>query len=255
MCISLFDCNAGVGKTGGEYPAAESPDEFLTVMEHYGIDKALVYNLSDFESGHLDDPSEILSFCKYSDHLHPSVIVVPPETGEQPPPDVWIEELISSGIKAVRAYPRWYHFDFLPYCMGSLLEVLQARRMPIFVTYYEYGAHPWDHTPEWDHIHRMAVEFPELPIIVLYTGMLQNRRIFPLMAHCPNVRFDTICATFRFLKYVTERFGPERLVVGTRYPIYEPGLHVSWPQYADIDNRARALIAGDNIRNMLEAVR
>ena len=75
------------------------------------------------------------------------------------------------------------------------------------------------------------------------------------MARCPNVRCDTICSTFRFPEYVSQRFGPERLVIGTRYPVYEPGLHVSWPRYADLDDRARALIAGDNVRNMLEAVR
>jgi len=253
--ISLFDCNAGVGKTGLKHPAAESPGEFLAVMDHYGIDDALVYDLTDLESGRFDDPSHILTFCEESPRLHPSAIVVPPETNEQPRPDVWVDELIASGIGAVRAFPPWHHFDFLPYCMGSLLEVLQAHRMPIFVTYYEQGAHPWAHTPEWDHIHRTAVEFPELSIIVLYTGMLQNRRIFPLMERCPNVRFDTICATFRFVEFVAERFGPERLVIGTRYPTYEPGLHVSWPRYAQIDDRARALIAGDNVRNMLEAVR
>ena len=254
MCVSLFDCNAGVGRTGSGYSAAESPDEFLAVMDHYGIHEALVYHLTDLEGGRLDDPSEILGFCEHSDRLHPSAIIVPPETDEQPPPGVWVDKLISLGIKAVRAYPRWYHFDFLPYCMGSLLEVLQERHMPIFVTYYEYSAHPWGHTPEWNHICRTAVEFPDLPIVVLYTGMLQNRRIFPLMSRCPNVRFDTICAAFRFLEYTTERFGPERLVLGTRYPVYEPGLHVSWPRYADLDDQARALIAGDNIRNMLEGV-
>ena len=253
--VSLFDCNAGVGKTGLGYPAAESPDEFLAVMDHYGIDEALVYDLTDLETGRLDDPSEILSFCARSGRLHPSVIAVPAETAEQPAPEIWIEELLSAGIRAVRAYPRWYHFDFLPYSMGSLLKVLEAHRMPIFVTYYEYAEHPWEHSPEWDHIYRTAVAHPALPIIVLYTGMQQNRRAFPLLARCPNVRVDTICSTFRFLELVTERLGAERLVIGTRYPIYEPGLHVSWPRYADLDSHARALIAGDNVRNMLEAVR
>ena len=255
MSISLFDCNAGVGKTGLGYPAAESPDEFLAVMDHYGIHESLVYDLTDLEIARLDDPSAILAFCATSPRLHPSAIVVPPETGELPPPERWVEELLSAGIRAVRAYPKWYRFDFLPYCMGSLCEVLEAHRMPVFVTYYAYGDHPWEHTPEWDHIHRTAIAYPELPIIVLYTGMLQNRRILPLMARCPNVRFDTICSTCRFPEFVTERFGADRLVIGTRYPIYEPGLHVSWLRYADLDSRARALIAGDNVRDMLEAAR
>jgi hypothetical protein len=252
--ISVFDCNAGVGKTGLAYPAAESPDEFLAVMDHYGIDEALLYNLTDLETGRLDDPSEILAFCGTSECLHPSAIVVPPDTGEQPPPETWIPELLASGVKAVRAYPKWHRFDFLPYCMGSLFEMLQAHHMPVFVTYYAYGDHPWEHTPEWDHIHRTAIAYPELPIVVLYTGMLQNRRILPLMARCRNVRYDTTCATFHFLEHVAQRFGSDRLVIGTRYPVYEPGLHVSWPRYADLDDRGRALIAGDNVRHMLESV-
>jgi predicted TIM-barrel fold metal-dependent hydrolase len=253
--ISLFDCNAGVGKTGLAYPAAERPAEFLAVMDHYGIDEALVYDLTDLETGRFDDPSTILAFCAHSERLHPTVMVVPPETGEQPPPDAWVEQLLAAGIKAVRAYPSWHRFDFLPYCMGSLLEVLQAHRVPVFVTYYVPKAHPWEHTPEWDHVHRTALAYPDLPIVVLYTGMLQQRRMLPLLARCPNVRLDTISSTFAFLEFVSQRFGPERLVIGTRYPKYEPGLHVSWPRYADLDERARALIAGDNVRAMLEAVR
>ena len=78
MNVSLFDCNAGVGKTGLAYPAAEQPAEFLAVMDHYGIDEALVYDLTDLETGRFDDPSTILAFCAPSDRLHPSAIVLPP---------------------------------------------------------------------------------------------------------------------------------------------------------------------------------
>ena len=85
VSISLFDCNAGVGKTGLGFPAVTSADEFLAVMDRYGIDESLVYNLTDLETARLDDPSDVLSFCAASPRLHPSTMVVPPETGEQPP--------------------------------------------------------------------------------------------------------------------------------------------------------------------------
>ena len=55
--------DAGVGKTGLGFAAAASPDEFLAVMDHYGIDESLVYDLTDLETARLDDPSEILAFC------------------------------------------------------------------------------------------------------------------------------------------------------------------------------------------------
>jgi predicted TIM-barrel fold metal-dependent hydrolase len=90
---------------------------------------------------------------------------------------------------------------------------------------------------------------------VVYTGMLQGRRLFPLLEQCPNVLADLTCASFLYVDEVTARFGSHRLVFASHYPTEDPGLYTTWVNYAKIPEEARRNVAGDNLRRLLEAVR
>lgn len=249
----LFDCNAGVGKTGLGYFAEERADNFLSLMDYYGIKEALVYDLNALENGLFVD-DWIVKFCKRSERLHPSIILSPPACGEQPDSGTIIDIMRENKIKAVRMYPEWHNFDFLPYCLGPLFELLQKYKIPVFYNSYNYGDHPWLHKPRWDHIARTAASYPDMPIIVLYTGMIQNRRILPLLKKFANIKVDISCHTFNFIEYVTENMGADRLLFGTCYPVEDPGLYVMPVNYSRIDSRKRKLIAGNNLRNLLKGV-
>ena len=290
------------------------PGEMCSILDHYGIDEALVYDVQMVEGARvgMGDAERLLVFCSChrvgleaspprghrvippseisnpkqipstksrkqrkqvtkdsgfsvssvlsvaeapSRRLHPTVPIVPPGTAEQPPPKELVDWLKASGIRAVRAFPAWHAFDFLPYCIGPLLEILEDRRVPVLVSYNAPGVHHWPLTPPWDHIERTARAFPRLPIVVVLTGMLQDRRWLPLLNECPNVRCDISCCTFGLIELVCRTLGPERLLFGSGFPCYEPGLVITWPRYADISEEAAKLIAGDNLRALIQAVR
>ncbi len=256
--IALFDCFVGVGASGHfDRRGIVEPAVLLRMMDRFGIAEALVYDQQEVEIGRFGDNAFILEFCKASPRLHPSVALAPPGTGELPPPREWVASLLAQGICAIRAWPEWHRFDFLPYCLDPLLEELQSQQMPLFVSYcsIEPGNFPWGHKPNLDHVQRTAEAYPDLPIILTHTGMLENRRLLPLLRACPNVRCDITGTAGGFLELVSAEFGPERLLFTGEFPIFDPGLIVAWPRYADVPEQAAQRIAGENLRSLLAGVR
>jgi len=254
--IALFDCNLGMGESGLGARGPADAQEACAILDRYGIAEALVYDIQDVETGRFDGSGRLAAFCDGSSRPHPSVPMAPPETGEQPATETWLDSLAAAGVRAVRAFPDWHHFDFLSYCLGPALEALQRRRMPVLVTYFspDHGGF-FSHRPNWDHIARTATAFPDLPIVVLQTGMLQSRNWLPLMRACPNVRCDMTFMNFGLVELVCRRLGPERLVFGTGFPYVDASITVTGPHYADIPERAARRIAGDNLRALLSEVR
>ncbi len=256
--IEFFDCFMGIGASGHfDRRGITDPSEALALMDRLGIAEALVYDQQEVEIGRFGDDAFILDFCRRSPRLHPSVSIAPPGTGELPSPREWVRSLLERGIRAVRAWPEWHRFDFLPYCLGTLLKELEAHRVPLFVSYYsiEPGNFPWGHKPNLDHIQRTASAFPDLPIILNHTGMLENRRLLPLLHSCPNVRCDITGAAGGFIELVSGGLGPERLLFTAEFPIFDPALLIPWVRYADIPEAQARFIAGDNLRQLLDSAK
>lgn len=253
--LSFFDCDVGVGHTAFSYPSTKTPSQLLGMMDLYGIQDALVYDRGAHESGLFDRFDFLLGFCGESPRLHPSVPIVPPATGEQPPPDELVGLLVESGVKAVRACPNAHSFNFDVFSMGALLAALEARRIPVIHSSMRVQDHPWKHAPAWENVREVALAFPQLPIVVVYTGMLQGRKLLPILQNCPNVLADLNCVSFQFIEYVVERFGSRRLVLASHYPTEDPGFYTAMVNYSGISAEARRDVAGGNVRRLLEAVR
>lgn len=253
--LRFLDCEIGVGGTGMSLPTITDPSKLLAVMDRYAIEKALVYDRGAHESGVFDRFDFILDFCRRSDRLLPTIPILPPATGEQPPPKELVGMILASGIKAVRACPGAHHFIFDAFAMGTLLEELELHAVPILHTSMHLQDHSWAHEPAWRDIREVAKAFPRLPIVVLYTGMLQGRRLLPLLEGCSNVLADLTCMSFQFVQFVTERLGSKRLVMASHLPCEDPGIYTTWVNYCGLDEEARRDIASGNMLRLLEAVR
>ena len=254
MALPFFDCEMGIGHTAFGYPATPKPADVLAVMDRYGIEGALVYDRGAHEAGVFDRFDFLLEYCRQDPRLVPSIPIVPPATGEQPPPRELVEFCLANGIKAVRACPSAHNYLFDSHSMGPLLAELEIHGMPVIHTSMQVQDHPWLHAPAWPGIRDAALAFPRLPIVVVYTGMLQGRNLFPLLEECPNVLADLTCASFQFVEEVARRFGSDRLVMASHFPTEDPGLYTTWVTYAGVSEEARKNIAGDNLRRLLGAV-
>jgi len=255
MNLSFVDGDVGVGLTAFALPAARDAAALLRRLDRYGIAEALVHDRAVLETADFRSHDFILDFCKGSDRLHPVLPIVPPATGEQLPPREFVAFCRANGVKAVRASPKVHRFSFDPPSLGPLLGELEAHRMPVFYNSMALQDHPWEHSPGWADIRAVATAYPQLPVIVVFTGMLQGRMLYPLLATCPNVLVDLTCVSFQFIEDVVERFGPERLIMASHFPVEDPALYTTWVSYARIGEEARAAIAGGNLRRLLEAAR
>lgn len=253
--LTFFDGDIGIGRSGVGLPVLATPADALAMMDRYGIAKALVYDRGAVESGVLNGFDFIIDFCAGSERLYPTISITPPATREMPPPDELIDNILTNGIKGVRVWPRYHAFDFLPYSFGPLLALLEAHRVPVFYHSNDVQDHPWLHRVAWEHIRETAHAFPHLPIIVNWIGMLDNRRVFPVLETCPNVRTDLNGMTFQYIEFVVEHFGSDRLVLCSHHPILDPGAFAAWIAYSGVSPADRAAIAHRNLAQLVEGIR
>ena len=255
MSVSFFDCDIGVGQSGLGLPVTATSVETLSLMDRYDIADALVHDRGQHETGDFRSHDFILEFCRDQPRLHPVIPIVPPATGEQLPPLQLVDLCLENGVRAVRVSPVAHRFAFDRYFLGPLFAELEKHRIPVLCNTMALQDHPWEHAPAWRDIRDAAVEFPGLPIIVIYTGMLQGRSLFPVLAQCPNVIVDLNCSSFQFVEAVVEKFGSGRVIFASHFPSEDPGLYTTCLNYSDIPEEARGAVAGDNVRRLLEAVK
>jgi len=253
--LRFFDADLGIGNSGLGLPNTTGPADALALMNRYQIQSALVYDRHAHEAGIFHDFEPLLAYCRPSPPLLPAIPLLPPACGEQPSPDELIALSLAHDIKAVRVSPHAHRFSFNPRDFCALLEPLQHHRIPLILNSMNIQDHPWEHVPPWNDLRDVATAFPQLPIILVYTGMLQGRRLIPLLAQCPNVLADLTCVSYQFIEFIVERFGPNRLVLASHYPSEDPGLYTPAILYADLNDSARRNLAHDNLQRLVEAIR
>ena len=90
--------------------------------------------------------------------------------------------------------------------------------------------------------------------MLLDTGYRADRHLFPMLEQHPNLYFDS--ATYlahRQLESFVETHGPDRILFGSRLPLYTPAASLGVLATARISDEARLSIAGGNLRRLLNA--
>jgi predicted TIM-barrel fold metal-dependent hydrolase len=139
---------------------------------------------------------------------------------------------------------------FLPrgFVLRDWIDTALAHRVPFFVN-----------TADGMSIEQVAdllQEYPSLRMVLTYADTRPNDRILrPLVESFPNLYLN-LAPIFidGFIESFVERYGPERLLFGTGYPDSYPGATLLRVCRAEIDEEARALIAGGNLRRLLGEV-
>jgi predicted TIM-barrel fold metal-dependent hydrolase len=173
-------------------------------------------------------------------------VVLPPTTGEMPPPERLVEAMGAAGVRAVRLCPSGgrHQFPLGSADAAGLLAALDARRIPTLIDLGETS---------WGEVERIAKANPHLPLIVLNAGYRAARTAYPVLAAADNVRVEIShyqgCG---LLREGVERFGPGRFVFGTGLPQFEPGCAVASVLYAEIGDEATRLVAGGNLEALLQ---
>jgi hypothetical protein len=247
--LDLFDANCILGRIIAPQPGFPlSVEDLLAVMDDFQIAEALVYHALSKEHHPAVGNRILMDQIASCDRLHAVWVVMPSHTGEFPPEEQLVDQMLARGVRAARVFPHpdRHNFPLARWAAGRLLEALQRKRLPLFVDQEEIG---------WDSVYELCREYPELPLVLSNVGYRCDRFLYPLWEQFPNlyVELSNYCG-HGGIEALTERFGSERFLFGTRLPYFTPGSAIGMLSYADIGPADRRLIAGGNLRNLLKRV-
>jgi hypothetical protein len=230
---NVFDANVRLGRSGVYGELALETDDLLKEMDRFGIQRALVCHFAAEEYNAEEGNNLLASECH--ERLVPAWAALP----EQP------QELVKRHPVAVRlSYGvKKHNFSWAPWCSGELYEYLQEHSVLTLMAREDI---------EWDSLARLLGDFPRLQVLLLETGYRAERFLFPLFERHPNLHIDTSTyVAHRQLESFVDKFGPERLVFGSRLPLYEAGAALGVLATARISDEARLSIAGGTLRRLL----
>jgi predicted TIM-barrel fold metal-dependent hydrolase len=243
-----------LGRSAIPQPGAPVTAEGLIEALHAnGIGSALVYHADAAEYSYQVGNERLLEAIAGHGELKPCWVLGPYQTGELPPPDKLVPQMLENGVHAVLFCPGTHRYRFRVWNLEPLLERLAAHRIPVWV---DFGLIGWSNEViDWDGVHDVCSAFPELPIVLVRANIGSNRRLFPLIERCPNLRIDTSYYTVhRGIEVATRMFGAQRLIFGTGFPMRPPGPAITGLTYSLINDEERALIGGGNLRALLAGV-
>lgn len=254
---SLFDANCVVGRhlrlrPGGLHTA----DDLLAEMDHHGIAEALVVDALAREHHPLDGNRRVLATVAGHPRLHAAWAALPAAgDDEQPTGQELLDQLRANHVGAVLLYPRQYRFSLADWCVDAFLEPLAAERVPVIINPNEIGpagAGGMDDTP-WESVVDLCRRWPSLPVVVSEHRIRRSQRLaYRALEACPNLHLETSgWWLHRGIEYLSRTFGPERLLFGSNWPEFGQGMTQATLTGAEIDDDAKRLIAGDNLRRLI----
>ncbi len=252
--IHLFDANCLVGRykrfhAGSFY----STERLLEEMDYYGIEEALVLHALSREHHPAAGNSRVLEDLHGSSRLHPAWSLLPSRSGEMPKPESLIDDMARNDVRAVWIFPSEYFFSLSDWCMGDTFGALEGNRIPTFISFdSQFNDFGWDKT-DWDAIDHICSTYPNLPVILSEARFrTSNRLLYHLMDRNDNLHMELSGYwLYRGIEFLSREFGPERLLFGTRLPVRDPACAITMLTYAEMGEREKQLIGGDNLRRLM----
>lgn len=242
----FFDCNCMLGR-----PSVPSKDALTTREEieaelvYCGIEDALVFHYLARDYDPAVGNARLLEEIEGHPCFHPGWVVLPDHTEETPD----VEEMLSKGVKAARMYPKAgiHGFSLQDWCAGNVLGALEAHRVPLFLDLEQ---------TDWNEVYELCARHPHLPVVITNLGYRINRHLYPLFAQCEHLCVEVSgYQGHAAIEDVCRKYGAHHLLYGSRLPLFSPGATMALIAYANISDAQKRMIAGDNLRNMLEEVR
>lgn len=257
----FFDCNATIGTCAAPILGNSlSEDELVEEMDRLNIAAALIVHVHaqelDYHVGN-DLVSEAVQ--RHPGRLRPMASLCPLPTARRTrnPGIDHLEQLLRSGFRAVKLHPDPTHhimdsavyarqYPLVPAVVGTLLEAMQAHRVPLFLEMAQVT---------WPEVYDVCRDFPGLPVVIINASYTHKRSLYGGFDSYPNLFADTSgFHAYRGVQEVCELFGAQRLLFGSRLPVYNAASAIGMLTYADIDPASLAEIAGGNLNRLLAEV-
>jgi predicted TIM-barrel fold metal-dependent hydrolase len=246
--LQFFDANITLGRPSApKYRVVDDASVMKEELSEFGITGGLVKHAFAMEACPKIGNEMLSKALTKAPGYGPVWALMPHWTGEFPKPEDMAREMAAKKVRATVIYPTTQGFPLRPSVAGPLLDTLEEMRMPLFLPAAEVtmGA-----------VEDIMRAHPSLPVVVLEVGQGIARETYALFKEFPNLHFElSVFMLHRGIEDVCERFGAERMIFGTRYPLYGPGCAISAVMYAQIPDKAKELIAAGNMKRLLGEVK
>lgn len=246
--LKFFDCNCQVGRWADPQPEMFTDgDSLVKEMAYNGISDALVYHAMAKELGPAVGNARLHEEIDGHPELHPCWVVMPHYTDEMPEPKKLVDSMIENGVRVARVFPTFQQFRLGEWCCGELFAEFERRQVPVMVEVAQ--------TTGWDEVAGVLASFPQLRLIMLRVEYRCDRYIYALMNKYPNLKVEiSYYQTTDGIATMCKKYGADRLLFGTGLPWFNAGTAIPMVTYAEISDDEKQLIAGDNLRNLMQEV-
>lgn len=248
-CGPLLACDALVGAPRAPLPDC-TPDvaDLLAEMSRLQITAAVVRHRACLEVAPTFGNRVLMDDIAGHESLLPAWFLTPEGAEPAWDPAAAVAEMLAAGGRMAWTDPTAENFSLRPWCSGPLYAALQERRVPLLL---ECG------TFAYDELHEALTAYPDLRVILLQVPRMgRNRLVEPLLTAHPQLY---VCFAPAFSVHcgyadLCARFGPDRWVWGTHYPVAEGGAAVTGLLYAGLDQTALQAIAHGTLQRLLAEV-
>lgn len=231
----IMDANVRVGPSGIHGVLAMEAAELLAEMDRFSIRRALVSHFTAEEYDVMEGNRAL---------AREATTRLVPAWSASPDTSV-IEDLRSRKPRAVRLCFSVLHHNFspAPWCAGDLCEYLQQQQILAVIAREEI---------DWNALAQMLQNYPRMNVLLLDIGYRSDRYLFPLLRKHANLFFDSaMYVAHRQIEAFVERFGSDRIVFGSRLPLYTPAAALAVLATARIPDSVKLAIAGGTLRSLL----
>ena len=248
----MFDFNAKLGHW--PYRPVRGLDTLLRAMDEFGVEQAVVSSLS---AVHFLNPQDgngelVDLIAPHRDRLIPFAVLRPNFTGWEADLETCRDEF---AMKGVVLYPNYHEFALTDPPVADLMHEAARCRLPVCVQAgledprRQFRSYKIDEVPA-SAIGDLARAYPQATIVALGLKINQpDQAGDPLPA---NLCFDTSnYEAMGELERAVEKFGAEKILLGSNFPLFNPRANVDKLRLAGIDASARAAIGSENALRIL----
>ena len=208
---------------------ADTPDDFVEVLDHYGIDVALLSCLWT-TAGAAPNDHACAAARAYPDRVK-MVVFVDPRTGADARAMLhgWVDERGAVGVKL--------HPDVskTPYDDPRFAPVLEeAGKMGVPVTFHTGAS-------TWDSVEVVARRYPETMLSLGHFGNCKWPEAIELAKECPNVFLETGGCLFEeeAIERMVGELGSKRVIYGSDLIAVDPAISIGFIKYAPISDEEK----------------
>lgn len=249
--MKVVDCFCGLGPWRQRDPLLPwRVEETVSLMDHFGIDRALAYGNQAADSGYYPDANRVVSeAATRNDRFIPAFAIGPHAYDDAPGLDDYVAAMRAASAKAV-----WLRLpntrplvSFRPWLVGDILAMCAHKQLPALI--HTEGMAP-------DDLHALCSDFPELRIILTGIGYNCDWWLYPLLRRhaglfvCLAHLYIPPGGPMRFVRHI----GADRLIFGSGLPHFSPGGLIGHVMYAELSDADKELILSGNLLRLLAEV-